>query len=119
MPLARTSAERFDDVATAAVGRLDKRWGRELASVQFVVEDVPDLSAWDRDWIPLGRADPAEAGLPARVVLYRRPIQTRASGEIALRRLVLDVLVEHVADVLGVDPGEVDPGYVDPDDEPD
>jgi predicted Zn-dependent protease with MMP-like domain len=102
-------------VATAAVARLDKRWARELAEVQFVVEDVPDLSDWDRDWVPLGRSDPAEAGLRARVVLYRRPIQTRARGEIALRRLVLDVVVEQVADVLGMDPKDVDSGYSEPD----
>jgi predicted Zn-dependent protease with MMP-like domain len=111
VPMARTTAERFDDVAAAAVARLDKRWAGELASVQFLVEDVPDLSGWDRDWVPLGRTDPAEAGLPARVVLYRRPIQTRAPGELALRRLVLDVLVEQVAEVLGLDPKDVDGGY--------
>lgn len=102
-------------MATAAVARLDKRWAQELATVTFVVEDVPDLSGWDRDWIPLGRADPPEAGLPGRVVLYRRPIQSRAPGEIALRRLILDVLVEQVADLLGIDPADVDPGYTDPD----
>lgn len=111
VPLARTAAERFDDVAAAAVARIDKRWAEELASVQFLVEDVPDLSAWDRNWVPLGRTDPAEAGLPARVVLHRRPIQTRAPGELALRRLVLDVLVEQVAELLGVQPEDVDGGY--------
>jgi predicted Zn-dependent protease with MMP-like domain len=117
--LARTAAERFDEVATAALARLEKRWSAELAEVQVVVEDVPDLSDWDRDWVPLGRFDPAEAGLPGRVVLFRRPIQTRARGEIALRRLVLDVLVEQVAELLGIDPEQVDPGYDnhEPDDE--
>jgi predicted Zn-dependent protease with MMP-like domain len=114
VPLARSAAERFDDVATAAVARLDRHWARELADVQFVVEDVPDVDGWDREWVPLGRADPPEAGLPARVVLYRRPIQTRAPGEIALRRLVLDVVVEQVADLLDVDPEQVDPGYSGP-----
>jgi predicted Zn-dependent protease with MMP-like domain len=121
VPLARTTAERFDDVASAAVARLDKRWADELAAVQFLVEDVPDLAGrdlagsdlagGDPGWIPLGRSEPAEAGLPARVVLYRRPIQTRAPGELALRRLVLDVLVEQVAELLDLDPQEVDPGY--------
>ena len=114
IPLARTAAERFDDVATAAVARVDKRWGLQLSDVSFVVEDVPDLSAWTREWIPLGRAEPPEAGLPARVVLYRRPIQTRALGELALRKMVLDALVEQVAELLGVDPTDIDAGYVDP-----
>jgi predicted Zn-dependent protease with MMP-like domain len=111
VPLARSAGERFDDVATAAVARIDKHWGRELSDVQFVVEDVPDLSDWGRDWVPLGRNEPAEAGLPGRVVLHRRPIQTRARGEIELRRLVLDTVVEQVADLLGVDPEDVDPSY--------
>ena len=116
VPLARSAAERFDDIASAAVARLDKRWARDLADVQFVVEDVPDLRTWERDWVPLGRTEPAEAGLPARVVLHRRPIQTRARGEIATRRLVLSVLVEEVAELLGRPPEEIDPGYGELDD---
>jgi predicted Zn-dependent protease with MMP-like domain len=113
VPLARSGAERFDDIAAAAVARIDKHWARELSDVHFVVEDVPDLSSWSRTWVPLGRNEPAEAGLPARVVLHRRPIHTRATGEIELRRLVLDTLVEQVADLLGIDPEEVDPAYSD------
>ena len=116
VPLARSAAERFDDIASAAVARLDKRWARDLADVQFVVEDVPDLRTWERDWVPLGRTEPAEAGLPARIVLHRRPIQTRARGEIATRRLVLSVLVEEVAELLGRPPEEIDPGYGELDD---
>ena len=111
MPLPRTGAERFDEVATAAVARVDKRLSRELARVQFIVEDVPDLAGWDRHWVPLGRHEPAEAGLPARVVLHRRPIQTRARGEIELRRIVLDTVVEQVAELLGIEPEEIESGY--------
>jgi hypothetical protein len=111
VPCARSAGERFDDIATAAVARLDKRWPDELGDVQFVVEDVPDLRDWTRDWVPLGRTEPAEAGLPPRIVLHRRPIQTRARGEIASRRLVLAVLVEQVAELLGKEPEEIDPGY--------
>mgnify|MGYP002063931255 CR=1 FL=1 len=62
-------------------------------------------------WVPLGRHEPAEAGLPARVVLHRRPIQTRARGEIELRRIVLDTVVEQVAELLGIEPEEIDSGY--------
>ena len=111
VPLAHSPAERFDEVATAAVARVDRQWRRQLADVQFVVEDVPDLSSWTRDWVPMGRHEPAEAGLPARIVLHRRPIQTRAGGEIALRRLLLDTVVEQVAELLGIEPGEVDSAY--------
>jgi hypothetical protein len=48
---------------------------------------------------------------PARIVLYRRPLMARADGEEELAELVLDVIVEHFARWLGVDPQTVDPGY--------
>jgi Zincin-like metallopeptidase len=57
---------------------------------------------------------PERAGLPARtarIVLYRRPLMARADGEEELAELVLDVIVEQFARLLGVDPQTVDPGY--------
>jgi hypothetical protein len=111
VPIARSRAASFDEIATAVVARLDRRLGDALTNVQFLVRDVPDLDGWDRDWVPLGSGTPAEGGVPPRVVLYRRPIETRADGTLALRRLVFEVLVEQVADALGVDPADVDPRY--------
>ncbi len=54
---------------------------------------------------------PAAEPLPARIVLYRRPLMARADGEEELAELVLDVVVEQFAHWLGVDPQIVDPGY--------
>jgi len=110
LPGWRTRSEEFDDAVLAAVERLEKRWGRRLSSVEFGVEEVPpsDPSPWERDAIALGRyfpADPA-AGLADRIVLYRRPIQSRCdSTELAL--LVEEVLREHVAHMLGRDPEDL------------
>ena len=46
-------------------------------------------------------------------MLYRRPLMARAEGEEELAELVLDVVVEEFARLLGIDPEAVDPGYPD------
>ena len=43
--------------------------------------------------------------------MYRRPLLARADGEEELAELVLDVIVEEFARLLGIDPEAVDPGY--------
>lgn len=112
VPAARTRAERFDDVVLDAVERLERRWQAELADVEFAVEDVPpaDPSPWEHGEVPLGRFFPAERGLSPRVVVYRRPVETR-SEEAELQGLVHEVVVEQVAHALGLEPEKVDPGY--------
>lgn len=112
LPAARTRAERFDDAVLEAVERLERRWHDELTQIEFAVEDVPptDPSPWEHGEVPLGRFFPADRGLPPRVVVYRRPVETRAEdGDLAA--LVYDVVVEQVAHALGVEPEQVDPGY--------
>jgi predicted Zn-dependent protease with MMP-like domain len=125
--LYRSRAERFDDLVLQAVAQLEPRWESELAGVEFVVEEVPsgDLPADqllpDADPVPLARLDPAwsDAGnparpaRPARIVLYRRPLLARADGEEELGDLVLDVVIEEFAKLLGLDPQAIDPGYPD------
>jgi len=110
-PAAVSRARRFDDYVLESVERLDRRWRDQLSKVEFAVEDVPGLDDWNRDWVPLARAFTAIGALPPRIVVYRRPIETRASGDRRLRTLVHDVVVEQVAELLGVDPEEVDSGY--------
>jgi predicted Zn-dependent protease with MMP-like domain len=46
---------------------------------------------------------------PARIVLFRRPIEMRAGSRRELAALVREVVVEHLADLLGRDPDEIDP----------
>lgn len=116
-PLARSRAQRFDELVVDAVERLDRRWRDQLAKVEFAVEDVPSLEDWDREWVPLARAYAGTGALPARVVVFRRPVETRAAGGAGLlRALIDDVVIEQVAELLGVDPDEVDPGYGNRDD---
>ncbi len=110
----------------AAVAQLEPRWESELSGVEFAVEEVPsaelpaDALPTDLpDPVPLARLDPAWAetgdparpARPARIVLYRRPLLARADGEDELSDLVLDVVIEEFARLLGVDPQAIDPGY--------
>ena len=110
----------------AAVAQLEPRWEAELSGVEFAVEEVPSsdlppdglppdspdpvpLSRLDPAWVDTG--DPVRPARPARIVLYRRPLLARADGEDELSDLVLDVVIEEFARLLGVDPQAIDPGY--------
>src|SRR4029434_5745407 len=81
VPLARTRAEIFDDLVLDTVESLERRYSRELAGVEFAVEEVPpELNVYDSDVledgdVPLARllpGHPGEAEVPPRIVLYRR-----------------------------------------------
>jgi len=125
VPLYRSRAQRFDDLVLEAVAQLEPRWEAELAGVEFAVEEIPAADPPDDDPepVPLARLDPGSAGAgdprrparPARIVLYRRPLLARADDEEDLSELVLDVVVEEFARLLGIDPQAVDPSYPDED----
>ncbi|MFV2178958.1 metallopeptidase family protein [Actinomadura sp. LOL_011] len=116
VPISRTRAERFDDLVEDEVRRIGERWERELAQVEFTVAEVPDVDPFSEGPIPLGRTVPGEAGRPVRIVVFRRPVEARATGEREQGRLIRDLLVEEVADLLGLSPESVDPSYDSPDD---
>lgn len=112
LPAHRSRAEKFDDLVLDSVERLEGRWARQLDGTEFAVEDVPpsNPAPWERGGVPLGRYFPADTGLPARIVVYRRPVETRAADPDDLAELVHEVVVEQVAHLLGRAPDEVDPG---------
>jgi predicted Zn-dependent protease with MMP-like domain len=121
VPLWQTRGERFDDLVLDAVEHLEERWGKQLEGVEFAVEDVPAVPAdgvFDPDVIadetaggavPLGRLMPRSETAPARIVVYRRPLEARAVDRLDLSDLVHDVVVDQVARLLDLDPDEVDP----------
>jgi len=113
LPGHRTRAEHFDELVLAAVERLEVRWAAQLSGTEFAVEEVPPSAPapWEDGGVPLGRYFPPDAGLPARIVVYRRPVVTRAVDQADLADLVRDVLVEQVAHLLARSPEDVDPGY--------
>lgn len=103
-----TRRDRFDALVLATVDSLTARVGEALDSVEFGTEDVPHLSDEWSEPVPLGSLVPASADLPARVVLFRRPIEMRARTEAERALVVREQLVEHVAALLGRDPSEFD-----------
>ena len=52
---------------------------------------------------------------PTRLVLFRRPIEHRCDSRADLEAMVLTLVVEQVAELLGIDASEVDSRYGDDD----
>jgi predicted Zn-dependent protease with MMP-like domain len=126
VPLSRSRAQQFDDLVLDAVEHLERRWSAQLESVEFAVEDVPQVPTTapeamvygteviEDGAVPLARLLPSGRDgegrqTPPRIVVYRRPLEARSLDRLDLADLVHDVVVEQVANLLGLDPDEVDP----------
>lgn len=131
VPGFRSRADRFDDLVRLAFEELEARWPDELGDVELAVEEVPPPAALDQvgepgaqqglvaddtpgGAVPLGRLRRPAGGAAARVVVYRRPVEVRGHDRQDLAALVHEVVVDLVAELLGVDPEDVDPGRADP-----
>ncbi|GGF56397.1 hypothetical protein GCM10011519_32950 [Marmoricola endophyticus] len=112
VPATRTRRQRFDQVALDVLDDVEARLGDRLPPVDVAVEDVPAVPAgWLGDQAPLGTLVDATRTSRARIVLYRHPIEYRTHGLAELTALVLVVVVDQVADLLGADPATLHPGY--------
>ncbi|GAB2848579.1 hypothetical protein GCM10022221_54930 [Actinocorallia aurea] len=104
-----TRAEKFDDLVREEVQRVVAPWQEQLAGVEFAVEDIPPAEVGVSE-VRLG-VTRTVGGVP-RVVVFRRPLEARAGkdgkGERELVRLIHDVVVDEVAQLLGLDPDDVD-----------
>ncbi len=101
--------EQFDDLVLEVARRYDGVLGTRYAATEFAVEDVPpsDPAPWEERRVPLGRLFPVAGPDPARIVLYRRPIEARAADRLERSELIRDVLEEHIAALLGVSPEDL------------
>ncbi len=105
-----TRRDDFDELVLSLVERLSRRWQAEWGDVEFGTEDVPQLPEdWTDEPVPFGSLVRGSGATPHRIVLFRRPIELRATSRLERAALVNEVLVEHVADLLGRDPAEIDP----------
>ena len=109
VPAMRSRSAQFDELVLDGVENLERRLKRSLDGIEFAVEDVPstDPPPWEAD-LALGRAYPEQRGRAARVVLYRRPIESRAAEDADLTELVWEVLAEQVAHVIGIHPDDLE-----------
>lgn len=113
-PLPRTRGEHFDRLVLDVVTDIDARWSDRLGLVEYVVEDIPQLpDDWDPGSVPLSSLVRGTGTRPSRLVVFRRPLEHRANDRSELEAMVLTVVVEQVAELLGIPPAEVDPRYPD------
>ncbi len=125
VPIAHSRGDAFDAMVLHAVEHLQPQLGEQLSHVEFAVEDVPEVShvgtgdfeyeydddVLDDNSVPLSRLYRSGiAGIVAPViVLYRRPLESRAAQPEELAELVHEVVVEQMARLLGRSPDEIDP----------
>lgn len=117
VPLALSRADSFDNLVRESADRLERRWP-QLSGVYFAVQDVPLLGAAEPAeldggpaTVPLGRLLPARGDRPDCVIVYRRPVELRTRNREERALLVHEIVVEQVADLLGLSPESVDPRY--------
>lgn len=111
-PETPSARERFDTLALDIVTDIDERWQDRLGLVEYAVEDAPQVpDDWTSGTVPLSSLVRGSGAQPTRLVLFRRPIEHRCETRAELEAMVLTVVVEQVAELLGIDAELVDPRY--------
>jgi predicted Zn-dependent protease with MMP-like domain len=107
-----TGRERFDDLALGIVMEIDQRWQDRLGLVEYAVEDTPQIpDDWTSGTVPLSSLVRGTGATPTRLVLFRRPIEHRCETRTDLEAMLLTIVVEQIAELLGIDAEDVDPRY--------
>lgn len=111
VPARRTRAQSFDELALEITAAIAEPWTDRIGEVELAVEEVPVLPEHWSGTVPLTTWVPGRGRTPSRLVLFRRPIEHRAESRIELEALLLIVVVEQLAEVLGIPAEDIDPGY--------
>lgn len=108
----------FADCVSDAVTQIQQACPQALAAMDIGIEDVPTIEpSWAPYQVPLAAALTATPTTNGQVVVYRRPLERRASTRRGLRILVYRTIVEQLASVTGYSVDEIDPdGHRDADD---
>lgn len=111
LPHYRTRAGLFDSVVAAQLKRLAAGWPDLIASTEFLVEDVPaaNLVPWEEPAVQFSVSYAAGHDEPARIILYRLPIQSATRNRIELEYIVHDEIVRQLAGLSGKSPEDIDP----------
>ena len=110
VPAMRSRRETFDDIVIDVSERARDYLGNRYAAVEFAVEEVPptDPAPWEEQAAPVGRLVPVGGAVGHRIVVYRRPVETRARDAAEVSVIVREVVAEQVAALLGVPVSEID-----------
>ena len=115
-PLLRIRRQAFDRTVLDVVSEIDARWAAHLGPIEYAVEDIPVLPTdWQAGTVPLSSVVRPRSG-PTRLVIFRRPVEHRCRDRADLEALILTVVVEQVAEILGIPAKDVDSRYPDDDD---
>lgn len=111
VPAMRSRSDVFDDAVLDALEQIERRLGGQVENLEIAVELVPpsDPNPWEEQRVPLSRLFPPEPGLPGKIVLYRRPVETSLEHADDLPWVVHQLLVDQLAVALDMDPLELDP----------
>lgn len=106
--------QRFWKAVEEALSRIGRTCPEVLGGVEIGVDDVPSSSALfqgltEHGVVPLAVAVDAEGDRPARIVVYRRPLEHRAVDDDDLRYIVHRTLVEQLAVLTGRSATDIDP----------
>lgn len=107
-PGAASRAETFVDAVSDAITRVQGTCPEALVGIDIGVEDVPSAQTTGGR-IPLAAATEASPVFPARIVIYRRPLEQRAATRHGLRILVHRTLVEQLSALTGRSVNDIDP----------
>lgn len=109
VPAALTPTEEFDEAVVAVIERIRGRFPEAMARVDVGVEDQPILpDDWDQR-VPAATRIAESSAKRARIVLFRRPLTTRARSRAELDGLILATVAEQLAALWDTDPDEIDP----------
>jgi predicted Zn-dependent protease with MMP-like domain len=121
LPISASPADRFDRIASEAVEHVEQRWHDQLSNVEFAVDLVPsgDVDpanpavdgAIESAGVLLAQILPGRGRAKTHIVIFRKPIELRARSVDDLEDLVHDVVVQVIANYLGLEPDVVDPGF--------
>lgn len=127
LPRYKTRSQRFDDAVLNAYEPLFEQFRTQLGSVDVAVDSVPRMRlehgsrVWPEDvvadgQVPLGRLVPTGVdrhGRPTRprLIIFRRPVELRATSPADLEQLLRHVVVQLVAVHLNVLPETLDAGF--------
>ncbi|MDO4413341.1 metallopeptidase family protein [Cutibacterium sp.] len=108
-----TDAEFFTTCLAEAVGKVQWSCPGILDDVVVGAEDVPTMPEWTEGQVPLSSAVDGSNDSPARVVLYRRPLELRVASRRGLAILVHRTLVEQLSALTGLPVEKIDPSIDD------
>jgi len=119
-PRPATPGEAFQEAVHAAVERIARQCPEALVDITFGVEDVPVIPpSWTGSQVPLALAVEATVDAAGQIVVYRRPLEHRASSRRGLQILVYRTVVEQLAALTGRSVSQLDPDGVSDEDEDD